>query len=268
MSAASTSTRDEILATESIFDRILIGVDGTSLSFDACRQAALLAEPDAVVEAATVSLYPSAAAAALGVDDVAVSLERNAGSVLLAAQRILGPGAELRRLSGLTVDALLEEVKRTKPTLLAIGAPEHTRMEEIVFGGIGGELLHQARCSVLVARPVPDEANFPRSIVVGLDGCPEAERAHEVAVRLARRRHSTVQGVVALGGKRVDLGEIAHRHARVDASDAPPAPALVEASACADLLVVGSRGLHGPRALGSVSERVAHQAACSVLVVR
>jgi nucleotide-binding universal stress UspA family protein len=35
-----------------------------------------------------------------------------------------------------------------------------------------------------------------------------------------------------------------------------------------DLLVVGSRGLHGIRALGSVSERVAHKAPCSVLVVR
>jgi nucleotide-binding universal stress UspA family protein len=39
-------------------------------------------------------------------------------------------------------------------------------------------------------------------------------------------------------------------------------------SADADLLVVGSRGLDGFRALGSVSERVAHEASCSVLVVR
>ena len=35
-----------------------------------------------------------------------------------------------------------------------------------------------------------------------------------------------------------------------------------------DLVVIGSRGLHGLKALGSVSERVAHQAECSVLVVR
>lgn len=34
------------------------------------------------------------------------------------------------------------------------------------------------------------------------------------------------------------------------------------------LIVLGSRGLHGIRALGSVSERVAHRAPCSVLVVR
>ena len=47
-----------------------------------------------------------------------------------------------------------------------------------------------------------------------------------------------------------------------------PVPVLTELSEEADLLVVGSRGLHGPRALGSVSERVAHRAASSVLVVR
>jgi nucleotide-binding universal stress UspA family protein len=47
-----------------------------------------------------------------------------------------------------------------------------------------------------------------------------------------------------------------------------PARALVEAAIEADLLVVGSRGLHGIKALGSVSEQVAHEARCSVLIVR
>jgi nucleotide-binding universal stress UspA family protein len=43
---------------------------------------------------------------------------------------------------------------------------------------------------------------------------------------------------------------------------------LAAASESADLVVVGSRGLHGLKALGRVSERVAHQARSSVLVVR
>jgi nucleotide-binding universal stress UspA family protein len=43
---------------------------------------------------------------------------------------------------------------------------------------------------------------------------------------------------------------------------------LVDAALCGDLLIVGNRGLHGLRALGSVSERVAHGARSSVLVVR
>ena len=43
---------------------------------------------------------------------------------------------------------------------------------------------------------------------------------------------------------------------------------LEVASETADLIVVGSRGLRGLRALGSLSERIAHEARCSVLVVR
>jgi nucleotide-binding universal stress UspA family protein len=50
--------------------------------------------------------------------------------------------------------------------------------------------------------------------------------------------------------------------------DDDPVHALVAASAESDLIVVGSRGLHGVKALGSVSERVAHQATCSTLIFR
>jgi nucleotide-binding universal stress UspA family protein len=42
---------------------------------------------------------------------------------------------------------------------------------------------------------------------------------------------------------------------------------LTAASDSADLVVVGNRGLQGLKAIGSVSERVAHGARSSVLVV-
>lgn len=254
-------TNQTVSAPPSIFDRILVGVDGTKESLDACRQAAVLAAPEGAVEAAVVSLFP---AYTLPGDE----LDRTAPVALSRAAQILGPHAGLRRLEGLTVDALLEEVDEFEATLLAIGTEGHRRIEEIVFGGVAGELLHKASCAVFVARPVSDPETFPREIVVGVDGSAEAERAFQAARTLATRRHSTLRAVVACGGKRVNLGEIAKRHPRVQALPAAPVPALVEAGSRADLLVVGSRGLHGPRALGSVSERVAHQAPCSVLVVR
>jgi len=251
-----------------IFERILVCVDGTKESLDACQQAALLAEPQTILEAAVSSLFPPETARALGVPDEADRLERIARSALAAAAEILGPDAELRRLEGLTVDALLDELKRMRATLLAIGTHGHPRVEEIVFGGVGGELLHQAPCSVLVARPVPDLTAFPREIVVGIDGSDESERAFDVASRLAMRRHSSLRAVIAHGGKRVSLAKVTRRHRHAEDLAAAPVPALVEAASSADLLVVGSRGLHGVKALGSVSERVAHQAPCSVLVVR
>ena len=50
---------------------------------------------------------------------------------------------------------------------------------------------------------------------------------------------------------------------------APVGDEVAGRAACgADLLVLGSRGLHGLKSLGSVSERVAHQALCSTLIVR
>jgi nucleotide-binding universal stress UspA family protein len=268
MTIHQVSTRLGRSAAHSIFERILIGVDGTKESLDACGQAARMAEPHAVVEAAIVSLFPPETASALGVPDIAQRLETTARSALAAAEGILGPDAELRRLQGLTVDALLEEAERTQATLLAIGTHGHSRIEEMVLGGVAGELLHKTGCSVLLARPAPDPATFPRRIVVGIDGSDEAEHAFAVACRLATRRHSTLQSVVARGGKRVNLAQVTGRHRHAQEFTAAPVPALVEAASCADLLVVGSRGLHGIRALGSVSERVAHQAPCSVLVVR
>lgn len=256
------------VAQQSIFARILVGVDGTSHGFDACRQAARLADPDAAVEAATVVQFPPSAAAALGVDHLAAELERNTAAVLSGASQILGPDAQARSLYGLTVPELLEEATRIDATLLAIGIHGRPRIQEIIFGGVAGELLHQAPCSVLLARPVPDVANFPSSIVVGIDGSEEAERAHEAALELAARFKARHRGIVAMGGKRLNVHYVLRRHRPAKAHTTNPVAALVDASKTADLLVVGSRGLHGVRALGSVSERVAHEAGCSVLVVR
>ena len=99
--------------------------------------------------------------------------------------------------------------------------------------------------SVLVARK-PLKA-FPSSIVVGVDDSPKGVTADAVAKDLAERF-----------GAELDRYENVRN----------PVNTLVEAAIEADLLVVGSRRLHGVKALGSVSERVAHEAKCSVLVVR
>jgi hypothetical protein len=104
--------------------------------------------------------------------------------------------------------------------------------------------------------------------VLGLDGSGESEAAATVAFDLRDRFGTALRVVVARGGKGVDPDSVQRIAGEVEPDPRPPVDALVDASREADLLVVGSRGLHGLRALGSVSERIAHQAACSVLVVR
>jgi len=56
----------------------------------------------------------------------------------------------------------------------------------------------------------------------------------------------------------------------IETPNALPAAALIDASADADLVVVGSRGLGGFKGLllGSVSKQVLEHATCSVTVVR
>jgi nucleotide-binding universal stress UspA family protein len=69
-------------------------------------------------------------------------------------------------------------------------------------------------------------------------------------------------------GKGLDLEAVRALTPSIVLDPGKPVDTLVDLAEEADLLVVGSRGLHGPRALGSVSERVGHQAPCSVLVIR
>ena len=103
--------------------------------------------------------------------------------------------------------------------------------------------------------------------MVGDDGSAQAESALAVAHELKRRFDSSVRVITTVAGKHVGRELIGERNgAEVVAQH--PVVALVAAARDADVLVVGSRGLHGFKALGSVSERVAHEASSSVLVVR
>jgi nucleotide-binding universal stress UspA family protein len=107
------------------------------------------------------------------------------------------------------------------------------------------------------------------TIVVGVDGSPESAVAYAAARELADRFGSELWPLVALGGDGADterVAQIVGRHHEQLPDE--PVRALVVASADADLVVVGSRGLRGLKALGSVSERVGHRARCSVLIVR
>ena len=110
-------------------------------------------------------------------------------------------------------------------------------------------------------RPVVDPAPFGLGLATVDEFVDEGEHvdAHEPAVRRTMAR--TLARLVELVGEVRDVQGL-------DFDERKPVDALVEASKASDLVIVGSRGLHGLESLGSVSERVAHQASCSVLVVR
>jgi nucleotide-binding universal stress UspA family protein len=270
VSARASFERRCLVAPEAaagIFDRVLCGVDGTAESLEAFRQAARLRDPAgtlAVVSAVDLAL---AAQAGWAATPAAVDVEQEADRALEAARREV-PEAAVRSLRGRPVEVLLAEAKRLQATLIALGSHRHRRAIGIALGGVATTMLHEAPCSVLAARPPADAAGFPRSIVVGVDGSPESAVAAAVAFGLGKRFGAEVWPVASTGGKELDLDAVRAIATGVVLDKRRPVDVLVTAASDSDLLVVGSRGLHGVRALGSVSERVAHQAPCSVLVVR
>jgi nucleotide-binding universal stress UspA family protein len=264
----TTARREEAARRRSPFARIVVGVDGTEAGVEACRQAARLVEPDGWLELVAAVNFGEAALTGWFAPRAADNLQRDADNALAAARAVAGKRATERLLNGPATRSLLQAIEDEGATLVALGTHGHSRASEIVLGGCSGELLHSAPCAVLIARPPIAEGLFPRALVVGIDGSREGDEAYLVAQQLGHRFEIPLRTVTALGGKGVDLPAAHLRTPFVEAIDDEPVPALVRASENADLLVVGSRGRHGIRALGSVSERVAHRARCSVLVVR
>lgn len=252
------------------FDRVLVGIDASPVSIEAAQQAALLGDLGATLTLLGAWTVPSAVGVVgpIAADDPDVYRTVAAGAVSAARTAIAGLATpETKLVRGAARDELLAEIERDGDTLVVVGSHGQGRVPGIVFGSTTTAMVHMAPCSVLVARSA--DAGFPRKIVVGVDGSPHSAAAYAVAHRLADRFGSELRPVVGYGGEEIDrerVEAIAGRR-REDLPD-EPVTALVAACADADLVVVGSRGLHGFKALGSVSERVAHRAHCSTLIVR
>ena len=262
-----------------ILERIVCGVDGTPAAFEGARQAAALAGRGPRLVLMTVEMEASiAAASAAGAGMVPPPTVDEAEELLEhAAERLREefPGLKVdgRVIGGPVLPKIVKALEDWRATLAVVGRHGHSRLAGLVLGSVATTLLHEAPCPVLVAGTRDETAGpFPDSIVVGFDGSENAEKAVRVAAELARAKDRPLQAVCATGGKTLDLDALQARLTEIapgvslDVVDGKPADVLPEQSC--DLLVVGSRGLHGLKALGSVSERVAHHADCSVLVVR
>jgi nucleotide-binding universal stress UspA family protein len=271
MATAATRTLPTT-AGRGVFARVLVGIDGSQQALEAARQAAILQDVEGQLTLLSAwDLAPSI----IGATGTRVPYyfdetiqKGHSENALLAARDYVAPyTAPIGKLTrGTAWDQLLCEIERDEDTLVAVGSSGLGRLRGIVEGSVATEIIHKATCSILVARQAGD--GFPQRIVVGIDGSPQSAAAYAAANYLARRFEAQLTTLVARGGK-----EVNERMTRVIAAAHEdtfdePAEALVKASESADIVIVGSRGLHGLKTLGSVSERVAHRAKCSALVVR
>jgi nucleotide-binding universal stress UspA family protein len=269
----STTQATPLEAGRRVFTRVVAGVDGSQQALEAARQAALLQDLDGRLTLLSVWDIAPTIIGGTGTGIPPYFDEelqrRSAEKVLFAARDYVAPygDASGKLVRGTPVAKLLEEIERDEDTLVAVGSSGTGRLVGVVEGSVATEMIHRAPCSVLVTRPA--KQGFPRRLVVGVDGSVESAAAYAAARYLAERFEAELHAVVAWGGKGVNERLVTEITGGLqDNTGRAPADALAAAAEAADLVIVGSRGLHGLRSLGSVSERVAHRAPCTALVVR
>lgn len=279
---------------------ILVGVDGTLASDEACRYACAEAMaqdlPLRVVHAwLPRSVYQDGAAKTPPVWGSEASVEG-------AARQVLGRAAEL--VSSLTPTvkhtehlvraaspaALVEQSRHAK--LLVVGGRERGRHDLSWLGSVPLHVVPRSRCPVIV---VPTDPRLDGDIVVGLDNSFLTPYVAAFAFEHAARTGAGLRAVMAFTPAFAGLGPDSHQEAdrREDTrrvlhhalegwrekypqvavtevlSTEHPLRALRTASDDARLVVVGShgRGMVWRYALGSVSSALLRVAACPVAVL-
>jgi nucleotide-binding universal stress UspA family protein len=256
-------------AVRDIFDNVVCAVDDSDAGVLAARLGAAVALPEGTLTLVSVESSKIAVHAGWQMAAVAGQLAEEAREALERGREAVGEerAVEERLLSGDPLDCLLRELRERDAGLVVVGSHGFSRPVGITLGSVATHILHDAPCSVLVARAPRTAERWPRRIVVGVDGSPESGTAARTARGLARRVGAELREVAAEGAQ-VDLEAAQAISPDLELLPGKPVDELTVLSEFADLVVVGSRGLKGLRALGSVSERVAHQARCPVLVVR
>lgn len=258
-----------------VFRSVICGVDQTRASEPAARLAATLTVPGGRLDLVAVVGEPTQ--------------RLRTAQVLLtraAAEQALRRATRTARDAGADpVGRIVEAGPDRHPLvraaaghdLLVVGSHGGGRGEGILGASMATASVHEAPCPVLVARDGPP---FPGTVLLADDGGTAAGEAARVTAALAAR-HGCHVFVAAPG-----LLDRQHRHRLAEDClqvrsatgrepvivdvEGPPArmlPVLAERLEIS-MIVLGSRGRLGVRALASVSERVAHDAPCSVLIVR
>ena len=256
----------------------LCGIDGSRAAAKAARDAIAMAGPDGQVAFITcpwragqglvekATLDP---ARAMKATDAALKVARHAG-----------------------VDARVEVVQASDPTpvlleraiehdLLVLGSHGGSRAAGIALGSTASAALHRAEVPVLLSRPPLDDRPLFEHVLVASDATPASHEPVDVARRLVplvarmtilhvSSRDDDAEMHQRLVREYDDLGDGADDRVRLTTIPGAAHDEIERAARDDDatLIVLGSRGRRGLRALGSVSERVAHRVPCSVLVVR
>ena len=280
MAADAESDAHLDLATRSpvTFTTVVCGLDNSPASLEAVRQAPDLAEDDARFWGVASWDPGRAMHAGIHAGTVANDLREQGASAVRAGKGVL-PELETVLMRGGDVASLLSAASNLQADLMSVGSHGTSRPAGILFGSVATAMTRHAPCSVLIARARETGNTAPSVVLHATDGSLDSVDAFAVAARIAERHSASLislnvaddreRGAAILAESAVlpATSDVQHE-LRVESGS--PDRRVVESAGelGAGIIVVGSRGMTGLKALGSVSERVAHRASCSVLIVR
>lgn len=248
----------------------------------ACYSITPLAYPWAVHGAFPVDVDLLEKAARMGLQEVSSEVSRSFPGLVV----------EQRAIFGWARDELVEAARDSD--LLIVGTTGVGAAESVLLGSIAHAIARTSPCPVVLVPDATDRPLFER-IVVGIDGSEASRMAAEWAIDEADSLNAECVVLHAWSYPyAAELSsETGHDITRVDAElcletavercrnrgrcpvrgelvESSASKALVEASAQADLVVVGSRGRGEFRSLlfGSVAHAVGQHAVCPVVVIR
>jgi nucleotide-binding universal stress UspA family protein len=164
--------------------------------------------------------------------------------------------------------------------LLVLGTHGRSRAAGIMLFGTSSKAAHVTDRPLLIAREPPGQGRFPTHVIIASDGSLGSWAPMRIGARVAAafnsklevlhvvegthpRRHRVIEDQIA------EIGETTGEKPALSEPRGHAAHEIIKAteSKAPSILICGRRGLSGIKALGSVSERVVHRAACSVLLV-
>jgi nucleotide-binding universal stress UspA family protein len=257
-------------------ERIICGLDGSPESLEGARVALEIAAPCADVVGVLVWNSAEAFHAGIHRARVARNLRTKAEAALRAAQKRY-PSLRTQLVDGDERSALIKLAERAGSDLICVGSHGSSRVAGVLLGSTATATIRSAPCSVLVARE-PTSRESPRRIVHAADGSKGSLEAARVAAVVAGRTDAEVLSV-HIGDDDAGRAILEEAAALISAAGVEVTTRLEPGTAHvrlievasedgAAMIVSGARGVRGVKALGSVSERVAHEASCSVLIVR